>query len=116
MEDPLAANGNAVHWYVPFIQIKNNKIINYIEGFNTTIDPGRKWVGPCPPPNTGWHNYIWSLYSLDKMLIPNTNDLHIISSNNFEQILRNNNIKIINKIQKNFKIYVGKNFYNKFLK
>tara|TARA_A100001011_G_scaffold183465_1_gene192352 strand:+ start:2773 stop:3255 length:483 start_codon:yes stop_codon:yes gene_type:complete len=114
MEDPLATVGNVVHWYVPYIKVKNDKIIKYIEGYNNTIQPGRTWVGPCPPPGTGWHNYKWIIYALEKEYIPKNSDLHINSSNDFEIILKNNNIKILDKTKKSFKIYIEENFYKKF--
>jgi len=116
MEDPLAygGEGNVVHWYVPCMKIKNNKIIKYIEGYNNTIQPSRRWVGPCPPAGSGWHNYKWIIYALEKEFVPNNYDLYINSSSDFEIILKNNNIKILDKTTKSFKIYIEDNFYEKF--
>lgn len=89
MEDPLSINGNTVHWFIPTIY--DNKIIYGLNSYKTI-----GWYGPCPPPNTGIHKYIFTLYALDKIVNFNIKK-QIKSSQHYEQILKDNNIKILNK-------------------
>lgn len=89
MEDSLSINGNTVHWFIPTIY--DNKIIYGLNSYKTI-----GWYGPCPPPNTGMHKYIFTLYALD--IIVNFNvKKQIKSSQQYEQILKDNNVKILNK-------------------
>ena len=94
MEDAYSINGNTIHWFIPTIY--DNIIIQGLNSYNKL-----GYYGPCPPKNTGMRIYSFVLYSLDKILNFNTK-YKIESSKHFEQILNNNNIKIINKEIKSF--------------
>ena len=85
MEDSLSIRGNTVHWFIPTIY--DDKIIN---GLNTYKKYG--WYGACPPRNTGKHQYIFTLYTLD----------NIFDFNIQKQIRSSKHIKIINKEKKIF--------------
>lgn len=89
MEDPLSINGNTVHWFIPTIY--DNKIIHGLNSYNKI-----GWYGPCPPPNTGKHEYIFTLYALDKIFDYDISK-KIKSSQQYEQLLKLNNIRILNK-------------------
>lgn len=89
MEDPLSIHGNTVHWFIPAIY--DDKIIY---GLNTYKTYG--WFGPCPPENTGKHQYIFTLYSLDNIFDFNLKK-QINSSHHYEELLNSNNIKILHK-------------------
>ena len=115
MEDTTAACGSiVVHWYVPYINVQNHKIINFVEGYNTTSDPDKKWVGPCAPTNPQTHNYNFILYALDKKFEPTETELNILDSSEYEEHLHNNNIKILSKAEKNFALYINTDFYKQF--
>jgi phosphatidylethanolamine-binding protein (PEBP) family uncharacterized protein len=89
MEDPKAAVGNVVHWFIP--TITNKKIIqgkNYYNNFG--------YHGPCPPPNTGIHEYTFILYGLNKVLNFDAN-ISIKSSKQFEKILKHKKVQILDK-------------------
>lgn len=56
MYDPNAVKGNNIHWLVTDIHYKN-------------IETGKvilEYYGPHPPPKSGEHNYIFSLYESSK--------------------------------------------------
>lgn len=89
MEDPLSIYGITVHWFIPTIYDKK-----IIYGLNSYDKLG--WYGPCPPFNNNLHKYIFTLYSLDKILNYDVSK-KIKSSSHFEQILKDNDIKILNK-------------------
>lgn len=89
MEDPLSVNGNTVHWFIPTIY--DNKIIYGLNSYNKI-----GWYGPCPPPNTGIHKYIFTLYALDKIFDYDISK-KIKSSQYYEQLLKLHNIQILNK-------------------
>ena len=94
MEDPLSIRGNTVHWFIPTIY--DDKIIN---GLNTYKKYG--WYGPCPPINTGKHQYIFTLYALDNIFDFNIQK-QIRSSKHYEEMLKSKHIKIIDKEKKIF--------------
>jgi len=129
LEDPDVVVKNFIHWYLPFIDksinkidsldynyqnisktVNSNKTIRIIHGKNSL---GKiNYYGPCAPPNSGLHRYIFTLYALDGKL-----DLHKIlenlqikSSNEFENILQISNIKILASDKKEFN-YSYKDFY-----
>ena len=119
LEDPNAINGTFVHWYIPYISnnilginklnhnynIKNDKY--FIQGKNTLSELG--YHGPCAP-NKVNHNYIFIIYSLDGKLKINNDILSIKDHYNFEDILKNNKINILNKESKTFQ-YSYMNYY-----
>ena len=121
LEDPDAVIGNFVHWYLPFIDSSINKIdsleklkdgkknsknskqkFRIIHGKNSLGEIG--YHGPCAPPNSGIHRYIFTLYALDKKLDFNksSENLQIKSSDEFENILQKNNIQILATYKKEF--------------
>jgi Raf kinase inhibitor-like YbhB/YbcL family protein len=132
LEDPDAVVGNFVHWYLPFIHTNINKIdslyynhpinleniskltnskhkLRIIHGKNSLGEIG--YHGPCAPPNSGTHRYIFTLYALDQKLDLNkTSNLQIKSSDEFENILQKNNIKILAVDKKIFN-YSYQDFY-----
>lgn len=127
LEDPDAVIGNFVHWYLPFIDSSINKIDNLeklkdkkksknphqkfriIHGKNSLDEIG--YHGPCAPPNSGTHRYIFNLYALDgKLDFNETSNLQIKSSNEFENILEKNKIKILATDKKEFN-YSYQDFY-----
>ncbi len=115
MQDTMAACGAIiVHWYVPYINVQNHKIVNFVEGYNTTTNLSRKWVGPCAPSNAQTHKYNFILYALDKKFEPSKSELIIDDSSQYEEYLQDNNIKILSKAEKNFTIYIDSDFYNQF--
>ena len=89
MEDPLSINNNTIHWFIPIIC--RDKIICGLNSYNKI-----GWYGPCPPHNTGIHKYIFTLYALDKILKYDISK-QIKSSQQYEQILKLNNITTLNK-------------------
>jgi phosphatidylethanolamine-binding protein (PEBP) family uncharacterized protein len=89
MEDTQSVNGTTIHWFIPTIYNgKNIYGLNFYNKFG--------WYGPCPPSNTGIHKYVFVLYSLDQKFDYNI-EKPIESSKQYEQILKNNNISILNK-------------------
>jgi len=98
MEDPYSIVGNKVHWYIPIIY---NNII--YEGINSENKYG--WSGPCPPIDSGYHEYIFTLYRLDKKLDYRSNR-KIKSSNDFEKLLKKKRINILEKEIQSFSINV----------
>jgi Raf kinase inhibitor-like YbhB/YbcL family protein len=130
LEDPDAVIGNFVHWYLPFIdpsittisslnyndsknkkkEKDSNKKIRIIHGKNTLKEIG--YHGPCAPPNSGIHRYIFTLYALNGKLdfIRNSKNLQIEDSANFETILKKNKIEILAFDKKEFH-YSYKDFY-----
>jgi Raf kinase inhibitor-like YbhB/YbcL family protein len=113
IEDPDAPK-NFIHWYLPYISPKINKInslkmeniikynkpinnntisnIEILNGYNSLGEIG--YHGPCNPQYNREHRYIFTLYSLDNVMY---NDLKIESSTNFENLLSLNNINILGK-------------------
>lgn len=129
LEDPDAVIGNFVHWYLPFIDSSINKIdsleklkdgkknsknskqkFRIIHGKNSLGEIG--YHGPCAPLNSGTHRYIFTLYALDKKLDFNksSENLQIKSSDEFENILEKNKIKILATDKKEFN-YSYQDFY-----
>lgn len=124
LEDPDAVIGNFVHWYLPFIdpsittissldyndsenlenkkEKNSNQTIRIIHGKNTLGEIG--YHGPCAPPNSGTHRYIFTLYALNGKLdfTKNSKNLQIKGSTEFENILKENNIKILAFDKKEF--------------
>lgn len=94
MEDPKSINGNTVHWFIP--TFCRDKVIY---GLNTYNKIG--WYGPCPPSNTGIHKYIFTLYALDKIFEYDISK-QIESSQHYEQLLKHNNIQILDKQKVSF--------------
>ncbi len=120
LEDPDAPNNTFIHWYIPYIspnlnvinslnniiiteninlnninnKIKTNKI-KLLQGYNSLDNIG--YHGPCNPQTNKYHRYIFTLYALDK-IIPNINkNLKIGSSNDFDNIIFENNINVLSK-------------------
>jgi phosphatidylethanolamine-binding protein (PEBP) family uncharacterized protein len=89
MEDPKSIHGNTIHWFIP--TIINDKIEYGLNSYNKF-----GWYGPCPPPNTGIHKYIFIVYSLNKIIEFNTKK-KIKSSTHYEYLLKKNNVKILYK-------------------
>ena len=125
LEDPDAVIGNFVHWYLPFIdpsittissldyndsenkkkenkkEKNSNQTIRIIHGKNTLGEIG--YHGPCAPPKSGIHRYIFTLYALNgKLDFSTLGNLQIKSSKNFENILKKNNIQILASDKKEF--------------
>ena len=113
-----------IHWYIPYISkdiqkisslllsgihnlnsfiknnsIKNNSIqynsIQLLNGKNTLGELG--YHGPCAPNGTGIHRYIFTIYALDSLLEINQNNIKIVDSKDFCNILKKANITILNK-------------------
>lgn len=72
MHDPDAVSGDFVHWLVWDIPTSTETIaINSvppgaIAGTNSANKS--QYIGPCPPPGTGTHRYMFELYALDTAL------------------------------------------------
>ena len=74
MDDPDAPMDNWVHWVMYNIPVTVTSLeekasaakINAIDGLNNWDEKG--YNGPCPPDGT--HHYNFTLYALDKTLIP----------------------------------------------
>ena len=118
LEDPDSPSGNFIHWYIPVItnckESKEGKegkegkkgkegkgCRTIIEGYNSLGEFG--YHGPCAPPKTGIHRYIFIQYALDGVLALNKNNIRIKSSEEFENILKKQNIKILEKETKIYK-------------
>lgn len=123
LEDPDAVmNSTFIHWYIPYIDndilkinklkhifnlknLNNIKILNniknikLIQGKNSLDEIG--YHGPCAP-NDIQHNYTFIIYSLDGKLTINNNNLSIKDHIDFEDILKKNNINILDKDSKSF--------------
>jgi Raf kinase inhibitor-like YbhB/YbcL family protein len=101
LEDPDSVNGNFIHWYVPIITIgsKDTKIIK--EGYNSLGEIG--YHGPCAPEKSGVHRYIFTQYALDGVIALDKKNIRIKSSKQFENILKKQNIKILEKERKIYK-------------
>ena len=100
LEDINAATHSkiVVHWYIPFIKINNDNSFEFLEGYGNSPHNTKNisgYFGPCPPINSGIHKYVFRLYKLDKKLNINHKNIKINSSKEFEKILKENNIKII---------------------
>ena len=55
------------------------------------------YTGPCPPIGTDLHRYIFNIYALDNILEINEKNIKIKDSKNFENILKEQSIKYIDK-------------------
>ena len=117
IEDPDAVGNNFIHWYIPyiskhieridslcFLDIANiNSNIKKINLNKISIFFGKNsfdkfgYTGPCPPKGTGIHRYNIILYALDNILNIKKKYLKIKDSNQFIDILKENNISIIEK-------------------
>lgn len=80
VQDPDAVSGTWTHWIVWNIdpltrEIPENTLPqNAIEG--TSGFRETKWGGPCPPPGTGIHRYIFTLYALNcPLTLPQETDI-----------------------------------------
>ena len=94
MEDPDAPI-NFIHWFIPYISSNNTKSYNIhdaIVGYNSLDEIG--YHGPCNPEHNRPHRYIFTLYALDGKI---TNILKISSTKMYEDLLRQNDIKILAK-------------------
>ena len=116
-EDPDTPHGNFVHMYIPYInknicilgELNTNKnkksfmninLSNIIFGKNDINEFG--YHGPCAPPNTGIHRYIFTIYALDNILKINNDNIAVHSFIQFEEILQKNKINILSKDNKQF--------------
>ena len=120
LEDPDAVmKGTFIHWYIPYIDndiqeinklnhninlLKNNynktnKKVKLIQGKNSLDEIG--YHGPCAP-NKVNHNYTFFIYSLDGRLNINNSIISINNHEHFEEMLKNNNINILDKDSKSF--------------
>jgi len=72
MHDPDAPSGDYTHWLVWDIPtsietiIPNSIPVGAAQGTNDSGAIG--YMGPCPPPATGPHRYVFDLYALDTSL------------------------------------------------
>ncbi len=67
-----------------------------VDGFNTApLSEELGYFGPCPPKNTGIHEYEFILFSLDRLYYPTSEDLIIYNENQFYKILKNDNVGIL---------------------
>ncbi len=72
MHDPDAVGQDFVHWLVWDISPSTETIaansvpVGAIQGLNSAGQNG--YMGPCPPPGTGAHRYMFELYALDTNL------------------------------------------------
>lgn len=72
VHDPDAVSGDFIHWLVWDIPSTTDVIaansvpVGAVQGAN---DSGStQYMGPCPPPGTGTHRYIFELFALDTNL------------------------------------------------
>lgn len=105
-----------IHLYIPYISKDINHInsidtsainkinytknvslnnINILFGKNSLNELG--YHGLCAPEKSGTHKYITKIYALDNIIKINSSNLKIENSNNFENILNEQNIHIIKK-------------------
>lgn len=72
MHDPDAVGGDFTHWLLWDIPANTETIaansvpVGAVQGLNGSDQSG--YTGPCPPPGTGTHRYIFELYALGKSL------------------------------------------------
>lgn len=72
MHDPDAVSGDFTHWLVwdipaGTVSVAVNSVpVGAIQGLNSRGEIG--YTGPCPPPGTGTHRYMFDFFALDKML------------------------------------------------
>ncbi|HET7827410.1 MAG TPA: YbhB/YbcL family Raf kinase inhibitor-like protein [Candidatus Saccharimonadales bacterium] len=72
MHDPDAVSGDFLHWLMWDIPPNTDSIpVNSVpvgarQGLNGGGQTG--YTGPCPPPGTGTHHYIFDFYALDTTL------------------------------------------------
>lgn len=72
MHDPDAVSGDFTHWLlwdIPSgtVAITVNSVpMGAIQGLNSRGEIG--YMGPCPPPGTGTHRYMFDFFALDKTL------------------------------------------------
>jgi Raf kinase inhibitor-like YbhB/YbcL family protein len=72
MHDPDAVSGDFLHWLVWDIPPSTESIavnsvpVGAMQGLNGSEKSG--YIGPCPPPGTGTHRYIFDFYALDTTL------------------------------------------------
>ena len=119
LEDPDAVSGNFVHWYIPYIcpelcgidsLVMTNCIGNVLnksrvkQGKNSLGQFG--YHGPCAPKDTGIHHYIFIIYALNGM-VDITKYKDISGSKEFESILKNSSIKILERDSCTFKYSYG---------
>lgn len=136
MEDPDAPNGPYIHWYIPFISPNINSIQSLhslpqniqniqqnilllntklhkkkklFQGYNHT--GGYGYYGPCCPSKKKSHHYIFTLFSLDKKLTLNKENLTISSTDDFVHRIENEGIHIIRRESISF-IYKLNNYNN----
>lgn len=119
LEDPDTPHGNYIHMYIPFIdqsinridtinteKINNNTYCMMKNKSNVKLLFGKNsynnyaYDGPCAPPGTGIHRYIFTVYALDSIF---KNNDFIVSSNKFEELLKDNNINILGKDRQEYR-------------
>jgi len=72
MHDPDAVSGDFVHWIMWDIPARAQSIAVNSVPVGAVVGPNggsqNKYMGPCPPPGTGIHHYLFELYALNKTL------------------------------------------------
>jgi len=99
MNDPNAPIGNYIHWVIINL-VCNNNIIT-LENNGITLVNYKK---PSPPKNSNIHNYIFSLYEQDDLIILNSK---LISS--IPNVI--NNIDLLNLIKISKKTPIVSNYF-----
>lgn len=72
MHDPDAPAGDYVHWLMWDVPSSTETIaansvpVGAVQGLNSNDGVG--YMGPCPPPGSGAHRYMFELYCLDSSL------------------------------------------------
>lgn len=72
MHDPDAVSGDFTHWLLWDIPANTETIaansvpVGAVQGLNGSDQSG--YTGPCPPPGTGTHHYVFELYALSSSL------------------------------------------------
>jgi Raf kinase inhibitor-like YbhB/YbcL family protein len=72
MHDPDAISGDFVHWLmwdIPrgIVSISvNNVPLGAVQGLNSRGETS--YTGPCPPPGSGTHRYMFDFFAVDKIL------------------------------------------------
>ncbi len=68
VDDPDAPSGLWTHWILYNMPAKAAAAAGGTQGLNSFGDAS--YGGPCPPPGSGAHHYVFHLYALDTMITP----------------------------------------------